>query len=77
MFCARNALAGAIPTEIGQLFQLNILYLQNNQLTGAPKTHLIAILVNECTARAKKDLLSAQATFPRNSASAQHWRGSF
>ena len=50
MFCAQNALAGAIPTEIGQLAQLVYLDLDNNQLTGAPRTHLIAILVYESTA---------------------------
>jgi hypothetical protein len=32
-----NALAGAIPTEIGQLAQLCGLGLCNNQLTGASK----------------------------------------
>ena len=46
-FVSENALAGAIPTEIGQLAQLVRLDLHNNQLTGAPKTHLIAILVYE------------------------------
>ena len=39
------ALAGAIPTEIGQLARLVHLDFDNNQLTGAPKTHLIVILV--------------------------------
>ena len=47
LFMCENVLAGAIPTEIGQLAQLVHLDLDNNQLTGAPKTHLIAILVNE------------------------------
>jgi Leucine-rich repeat (LRR) protein len=38
-----NALAGAIPTEIGQLAQLERLDLENNQLTGTPqKTSLTA-----------------------------------
>ena len=32
-----NALAGAIPTEIGQLAQLLALDLHNNHLTGASK----------------------------------------
>jgi hypothetical protein len=48
-FEPKNALAGAIPTEIGQLARLMRLDLDNNQLTGAPKTHLIAILVFEFT----------------------------
>ena len=48
-FASENALAGAIPTEIGQLAQLVHLDLEINQLTGASKTHLIAILVYECT----------------------------
>ena len=48
-FVSENALAGAIPTEIGQLAQLARLDLERNQLTGAPKTHLIAILVYEYT----------------------------
>ena len=48
-FEPKNALAGAIPTEIGQLARLVRLELDNNQLTGAPKTHLIAILVYEYT----------------------------
>ena len=34
---AGNALAGAIPTELGQLTQLEKLYLHQNQLTGAKK----------------------------------------
>ena len=33
-FVPGNALAGAIPTEIGQLAQLENLYLHQNQLTG-------------------------------------------
>ena len=38
-----NALAGAIPTEVGQLAQLERLALGFNQLTGTPKkTSLIA-----------------------------------
>ena len=49
LFVCENVLAGAIPTEIGQLAQLVRLDLDNNQLTGAPKTHLIAILVHEST----------------------------
>ena len=48
-FVSENALAGAIPTEIGQLTQLMGLSLNSNQLTGASKTHLIAILVYEFT----------------------------
>ena len=36
-FVSENALAGAIPTEIGQLTQLKGLSLSNNQLTGASK----------------------------------------
>ncbi len=36
-FVAGNALAGAIPTEIGQLTQLKRLSLTNNQPTGASK----------------------------------------
>ena len=48
-FVPENALVGAIPTEIGQLAQLARLDLDRNQLTGAPKTHLIAILVYEST----------------------------
>ena len=63
-------MAGAIPTEIGQLAQLVRLDLDNNQLTGAPTTHLIAILVYEYTT-SKKDILAVQATFPRNSAAAR------
>ena len=39
-FVCENALAGAIPTEIGQLAQLIRLDLENNQLTGAPKNLL-------------------------------------
>ena len=39
-----NALAGRIPTEIGQLAQLRALYLYSNQLTGACReTPLVAI----------------------------------
>ena len=34
-FVPGNALAGAIPTEIGQLAQLSALGLHENQLTGA------------------------------------------
>ena len=34
-FVPENALAGPIPTEIGQLVQLTDLYLNDNQLTGA------------------------------------------
>ncbi len=50
-FVSENALAGAIPTEIGQLTQLTVLGLLKNQLTGASnKTRLIAILVYESTA---------------------------
>ena len=50
-FVSENALAGAIPTEIGQLAQLVRLDLSYNQLTGASnKTRLIAILVYEYTA---------------------------
>ena len=48
-FVSENALAGAIPTEIGQLTQLTGLPLNSNQLTGASKIHLIAILVYEYT----------------------------
>jgi hypothetical protein len=33
-FVPGNALAGAIPTEIGQLAQLENLYLHQNQLNG-------------------------------------------
>ena len=36
-FVSENALAGAIPTELGQLTQLEFLRLRNNQLTGASK----------------------------------------
>ena len=36
-FVSENALAGAIPTEIGQLAQLVRLDLSYNQLTGASK----------------------------------------
>ena len=36
-FVAGNALAGAIPMEIGQLVQLKYLFLLQNQLTGASK----------------------------------------
>ena len=39
-FVSENALAGAIPTEIGQLTQLLILDLSFNQLTGASKNSL-------------------------------------
>ena len=34
-FVPENALAGPIPTEIGQLVQLNDLRLDGNALTGA------------------------------------------
>ena len=34
-FVPGNALAGAIPTEIGQLAQLKALAVSTNQLTGA------------------------------------------
>ena len=34
-FVPENALAGRIPTEIGQLAQMEGLGLSNNQLTGA------------------------------------------
>ena len=44
LICARNALAGRIPTQLGQLTQLKKLSLQSNQLTGeCRETHLIAI----------------------------------
>ncbi len=36
-FVSENALAGAIPTEIGLLTQLKSLGLSYNQLTGASK----------------------------------------
>ena len=36
-FVPENALAGAVPTEIGQLAQLVRLDLSYNQLTGASK----------------------------------------
>ncbi len=36
-FVAGNALAGAIPTEIGHLVQLKYLVLDGNQLTSASK----------------------------------------
>ena len=39
-FVSENALAGAIPTEIGQLAQLVRLDLSYNQLTGASKNSL-------------------------------------
>ena len=40
-FVTENALAGAVPTEIGQLAQLTQLSLSFNQLTGAwPKNSL-------------------------------------
>ena len=39
-FVSENALAGAIPTEIGQLTQLLTLDLSFNQLTGASKNSL-------------------------------------
>ena len=39
-FVSENALAGAIPTEIGQLTQLLTLSLSSNQLTGASKNSL-------------------------------------
>ena len=39
-FVSENALAGAIPTEIGQLTQLLNLDLSFNQLTGASKNSL-------------------------------------
>ena len=34
-FVTENALAGTIPTEIGQLAQLKVLSVHTNQLTGA------------------------------------------
>ena len=34
-FVPENALAGPIPTEIGQLVQMKELYLYDNQLRGA------------------------------------------
>ena len=39
-FEPKNALAGAIPTEIGQLAQLVGLELRDNQLAGASKNSL-------------------------------------
>ena len=39
-FVSENALAGAIPTEIGQLTQLTGLSLSYNQLTGASENSL-------------------------------------
>jgi hypothetical protein len=36
-FVSKNALAGAIPTEMGQLARLVCLDLDHNRLTGAPK----------------------------------------
>ena len=39
-FVSENALAGAIPNEIGQLTQLLTLSLGSNQLTGASKISL-------------------------------------
>ena len=39
-FVSENALAGAIPTEIGQLTQLTGLILSYNQLTGASENSL-------------------------------------
>ena len=41
-FVTENALAGAVPTEIGQLARLTALRLDSNQLTGAwPKNSLL------------------------------------
>ncbi len=40
IFLPENALAGAIPTEIGQLAQLVGLELRDNQLAGASKNSL-------------------------------------
>jgi hypothetical protein len=43
LFALAGALAGAVPTEIGQLAQLERLCLGGNRLTGTPKkTSLIA-----------------------------------
>ena len=44
VFVPENALAGPIPSQIGQMVQLARLYLNGNQLTGeCRETHLIAI----------------------------------
>ena len=51
------AMAGAIPTEIGQLAQLERLDLDNNQLTGTPQE------TSKCypsVPQTKKNLLAAQ-----------------
>jgi Leucine-rich repeat (LRR) protein len=37
---SNNKLTGKIPTEIGQLVNLNYLYLKNNKLTGKIPTEI-------------------------------------
>ena len=44
LFVPENALTGPIPTQIGQLGRLDLLRVDNNQLTGeCRETHFIAI----------------------------------
>ena len=71
-FVSENALAGAIPTEIGLLAQLVRLDLSYNKLTGASKKLTSLQFWYTSIPRTKKDLLAVQATSPRNSASARH-----
>ena len=70
-FASENALAGAIPTEIGQLAQLVRLDLQNNQLAGASKNSLDCNFGIRVYRKLKNDLLAAQATFRRSSSGAR------
>ena len=44
-----NALAGTIPTEIGQLAELRELDAFENQLTGVRLQCFCCLMVNECT----------------------------
>ena len=70
-FVTGNALAGAIPTEIGQLAQLNTLYVNQNQLAGACTENSL-----DCNGKGgyhelKKDVVAAQATSRQSWAAAR------
>ena len=48
-----NALAGTIPTEIGQLAELRELHATSNQITGVC-LQCFCCMVNECTTNLKR-----------------------
>ena len=53
-----NALAGTIPTEIGQLAELRELHAYDNQITGVC-LQCFFCMVNECTTNKKRPFCCA------------------